>query len=197
MRARRNTRGLAHLLEFATALEESHLMQHVLERDHLVRRMTAVFRLGAQAIHPTDDTLVELAIDTHGIENLRSTLHQPGQDLVDIADRKSIVGAIVPPRARGSRTSPIPGFALRITLAQEQQIFALRPTRHQHRHRLGLGKAREVMKVAVLSVGMLDVVVAPLHGRCGNDRDRVATHRLHQLPTAPRKFVSTDGRWRR
>ena len=54
---------------------------------------------------------------------------------------------------------------------------------HQHRHSLGLGKVREVIKVAVRPVREKNVAVARAQWRGGDD-GHTATHVLHQVAAA-------------
>ena len=129
VRPRRDARGLAHGVDFGAALEQAHVVQHVVERDDFLRRVPAIARLGAQAIHPADHALVELRVRAHRVEHLGAVLEQPRQDLVDVGDRKRVVGAEVAHRAPGTGASAIPGLARRIAIAHEQDVFALRAVR--------------------------------------------------------------------
>ena len=65
---------------------------------------------------------------------------------------------------------------------------------NQHGHRLGLGETGQIEEVAVLPVGVLDVVVAHAHRCGGNDGDGIAAHQLHQLAAAAGEFVTSE--WR-
>ena len=86
-----DTRGLAHGVDLRSALEQAHVVQHMVERDHLLRRMPAIARLGPQTIHPADHALVELGMRAHRVEHLGAVLDESGQDLVEVGDRKSVV----------------------------------------------------------------------------------------------------------
>ena len=119
---------------------------------------------------------------------------QPGQDLVDVGDRKGVVGAVVARGALGPGAPAVPGLARRIAIAHEQDVFALRTARHQHRDGLGLVETGEIEEVAVGPVGVFDVVVAHAHGRGGHDGDRIAAHLLQQRAAAPLEFLASDGR---
>src|SRR5690606_41932457 len=66
-----------------------------------------------------------LRVQTHRVVDARAVLHQAGKDVVDIADRKRIVGAVI---ARGSfRSCPpaVPCLAQWIAIAHEQDVFSL------------------------------------------------------------------------
>ena len=116
-------------------------MQHVIERHELLRRVAPVARLGAQPVHPADHALVEVRIDAHGVEHARAVLEQPGQDLVHVREREGIVRAVVALGAGGPGAPAIPGLALGVAFAHEQDVLRLRAPRHQHRHRLRLAEA--------------------------------------------------------
>ena len=60
----------------------------------------------------------------------------------------------------GSRTGAIPGFLFRVTFPAEQYVFAFGPAWRQNCHGFGLGKARQVVEIAILTIGIQDVPVA-------------------------------------
>ncbi len=183
----------AHQVELGARLEQAHVVQHVVQGHELRRRMAAIARLGAQAVHPADHALVELRVDAHGVVHARLVLEQAGEDLVQVGDREGIVGAVVAPRPGRSGAPAVPGLAQRVALAHEQDVLGLGPARHQHGHRLGFCEAGQVVEVAVLAVGVLDVVVAQAHRGGRQHGDGVTPHQLHQRPAAVRELVSCHG----
>ena len=66
-------------------LVEAHVVQRVIERHELLRRVAPVARLGAQPVDPADHALVKVRVDAHGVEHARAVLEQAGQDLVHVA----------------------------------------------------------------------------------------------------------------
>ena len=106
---------------------------------------------------------------------------------------KRVVGAEVARRAVGTGAPAVPGFARRIAIAHEENVFALRAARHQHRHRFGLRETGEIEEVAVGPVRVFDVVVAHAHGRGGHDGNRIAAHLLEQCAAAAFEFFAPDG----
>src|SRR6185312_6713648 len=73
--------------------------------------------------------------------------------------------------------------------------LGLLATGDQYGHRFRLTEPRQVMEVAVLAIGVLNVVIA-LPNRCrGQDRNGIAPHEAHQLPAPLREFLfrSYDG----
>src|SRR5690606_12966784 len=107
--------------------------------------------LRVQRVDPAEQTRVELSGADRVIDAL-AALEQPGQDLVDIAYRKCVVGAVVLDGACGTRASAFPHLLHRVALATEQDELALRPPGREHCDGLGLREARQVVKVAVLSI---------------------------------------------
>ena len=67
--------------------------------------------------------------------------------------------------------------------------------RHEHRNGLGLGKARQVIKVAVLAVAILNVTAARTYRRCGQNGDAARAHHTHQLLAPAFKFGAFHGQF--
>src|SRR5690554_7883012 len=106
MRRDGDARGPAHHADLGAALVEARLVQKVIERDQLARRMSAL-ALRVQRVDPAEQTRVELSGADRVIDAL-AALEQPGQDLVDVAYRKCVVGAVMLDGARGTRASAFP-----------------------------------------------------------------------------------------
>ncbi len=160
-------------------------MQEQLQRDELGGGVRALAYLGAQVVHPADQALVELGMVTHRVEDPVHLLEQAGQDVVDVADRERVVGAVLGDRAVLARAAPVPGLHRRVALAVEQHVFALLAAGDQHRDRLRFREPGQVTEIAVLPVRVMRVVVADPLRRGRYDRDGPGAHHLHQLaPTA-------------
>src|SRR5690606_11544097 len=132
----------------------------MLQGDELARRPGPAAGILAHVVDPADHPLIEIAVDAHGVIDLLPPLDQAWQDVVDVADGKGIVGAVNAycPLLAGSGT--VPDLARRVALAAELDVLPLAPARNQHQHGLRLGKAGEVVKIAVLTVGVKRVAVA-------------------------------------
>ncbi len=165
-------------------------MQHMVERHEFLRRMCASARLGAQRIHPADHALVEIVVLAHRVVHARAGFEESRQDVVEVADREGVIGAVVAPQAFGSGAPPVPELARRVALPCEHDEFALRPARDQHRDRFRFAKAREVVKIAVLAEVVEHVVVARALGGRGQDRNRIAPHQPHQLAATAGEFLA-------
>jgi hypothetical protein len=95
--------------------------------------------LRAHAVDPADQLLVELGVAPEVVvDTLAAVLDQAGQDLVDVGDGIGVVHAELRDRALRSGARAVPGFALGVALAAEQQGFAVLAARHQGQHRIGL-----------------------------------------------------------
>ncbi|MCI1711106.1 MAG: hypothetical protein LKM39_12930 [Chiayiivirga sp.] len=67
----------------------------------------------------------------------------------------------------------VPGFALGIALAAEQQGLAVLAARHQHQHRVGFGKPHRYQKSLSCRYGIVGVVAAHALRRGRQHQDRV------------------------
>ena len=165
-------------------------MQDVVERHHLLRRMTTVARLRAQPLQPADDALVELRVAAHRVIDLFVILEQARQDFIDVGDRKGIPGAVLLDGARRTCAPPVPGLAQRVPVPHEEHVLRVLAAGDEHRDRLRLAESGQIEEVAVLPVGVLDVVVAVPHRRRGHDRDAVLAHDAHELAPAARELLA-------
>ncbi|MCY1269762.1 hypothetical protein D9M70_182700 [compost metagenome] len=155
-------------------------MQQVVEGDELVRRLGALARLGTDHVDPLHQVLVELGVGADGVIDAVAPLDQAGKDVVDVADGEGVICAVFADGAVLAGAQAVPELTFRITLAAEQHVLAMLAAGDQHQHRFRLGKAAEVLEVAVLAVDVLDVAVADMHGRGGQDGNAVGFHLRHQ-----------------
>ena len=132
-------------------------------------------------------------VHAHRVVTRVAALEQARQDVVDVADRERIVGAVVAHGAIRSGATAIPGLAGRVAIAHEQDVFAVRASRNQHGHRFRFVETGQVMEIAVGPVVVMDVAVALPLGRGGKDGDGALAHELHQLVAAARVFVFAQG----
>jgi hypothetical protein len=192
VRADRDLRRPPHHSRLGPTLVETHVVQRVIERDEFLWTVDAVLGLPLQRVHPADHALVELRMRTHRVVDAFAPLDQPGQDVVDVADRKRVVGAVVAHRAFGACATSVPGFARRVAIPHEEDVLGLLASGNQHRHSLGLVETRQVVEVAVGAIVVVDVAVALLLGRGRQDRDGALAHGLHQVPAAAGVLVFTQ-----
>src|SRR5690606_6880370 len=107
-------------------------------------------------------------------------LEQARQDVVDVGDRKRVVGAVVGDRPLGSGARSVPQLALGIALAAEEQELALRPARREHGDGLGLLETGQVIEVAVRTIVEQRVAAAYALGRGNDDGDALRADDVHE-----------------
>ena len=66
------------------------------------------------------------------------------------------------------------------------------PARNQDDHGRRLGKAAQVLEIAVLAVNMFDIAIANGHRRSGQDRNAVGLHLRHECLAATCVFRFRD-----
>ena len=175
-----NLRGMLHHLHFVTRLVQTHVVQQVIERDELAGRLRALARLGANGLDPLHQPMIEGFVGADGVVDTVAAFDQPGEDVVDVADGKGIVGTVFTYRAVLPGTQAIPQLAFGVAFAAEQHVFAMLTPGNQRDHRLRFGEAGQILKVAILAVDMLDIAVADIHRRRRQNGDAVGFHLLHQ-----------------
>ena len=159
-----------------------------------MRRAGALTRMSPQPVDPADHVRVEVRVCPHGVIDLGPRFHEAGQDFIDVRNREGVIRAVALDGTVGSRPRPVPGLAQGVVLARKQQVFALRTAGHQHRDRIRLRKSAQVVKMAVLPVGVFDIAVAVSHRRRRQDGNGVLAYDAHEFPPAPRELFAIHGR---
>ncbi len=113
---------------------------------------------------------------------------QARQDVVNVADGKGVVGAITLDRALLAGAPAGPGLRHRVTLAAEQDELGPAAPGRQYGDGLGFRKPAEVVKVAVLTIGILGVAVTQPRRGGGQDGDGALTHHTHEMTAAAREL---------
>ncbi len=173
-----------------TALIQPHVVQYMPQRNKLLRSARALACLHPQPIDPVGHMRIEIRMRTHGVKYLRALFHQSRQYFIDVRDRKRIVRTVALDRAVGTCSGTIPGLAHGVVFAHEQQILRVGTPGYQHRHGIRLRKSAQVVKMAVLTVGILDVAVAMAHGGRREYGNRVLADHAHELAPPPREFLA-------
>ena len=187
-------RRLRHHADLRLALEQTHLVDEVIEHDELAGAAAGA-PAAADLRDPSEHALVELLEVSHRVVDPGRVFDQPRQDLVDVFDGKRIVGAVALAHPFQSEPGAVPLLRLGVTLPAEQHELALIAPGREDRHRLGFGEPGEIVEVAVGPERKLDVSIARLHRRRGHDGDAPLLHHLHQSPPAFREFSSIHGEW--
>ncbi len=169
-------------------------MQHVIERDDLLREIASIPRLRTQSVDPTDDPLVEIRIDPHRIEHFGVIFEEPWKDLIDVSNWERIIRTVIASRTFRSRTTSVPSLTLRIAVTYKENVFRRLATGNEHGYGLRLAETGQVVKVTVLTISVFHIVIAVPNRRGGDDGNGVAPHRAHELAAAACELVSRHRR---
>ena len=123
MRADRDLRGAAQARLFGAALVEPHVIEQMGKRGEFLIDPSGLPRVHAQSIDPAENARIEFVVHAHRIENVRTILHETREDLVDIGDRKRVLGFVSIDRPIGACARAIPEFPQLVALAHEQQVL--------------------------------------------------------------------------
>ena len=175
MRAGGDLARAAHEADFAAALEQAHVVQHVIERHELLRRMHAAARLRAQRVDPADHALIELLVQAHGVEHARATSRaaRAGSRRYRRSEKHRRRRSARPRRPARRACRP----RSRARGCARARTAHIRPASRpgiSTATASGSLKAGQVIEVAVLAVVVLDVVVALAHRGRRHDGDGVA-----------------------
>src|SRR6056297_1221178 len=171
-------------------------MQEIFKGNHFARPLLVAAKL-AQSLPPANDALVEFGILADRLIDPRDTLHQAGQDIVQIVDGKGVIHAELRACAIQSQAWAIPALALGIARSAEQELLTCFPTGYQCEHRIGFLEAGQVEEVTVLTVGVETVAIAQ-PWPCGPDQDqRVFPGLGHQSAPPLGVLLSLDHEWLR
>ncbi len=181
-----------HDLLLAGALVQTHVVQQVIQRDKLLRRLRAQARLAANQVDPVGQPAIKFGVGTHGVIDALAAFNQPGQNIVDITDGERVIGAVLDDRALLPGTIAVPQFALLVLLAAEQHIFAVLAAGNQNSHGLRLREAGEILKIAVLAVVVLDITVTDKHLGRRQHGNAVGFHLVHQRLATAGIFLLAD-----
>ena len=168
-------------------------MQQVIQRDKFLWRTHAGTCLCLQTIHPADDPLIKIGIQTHRVVHAGAVLHQARQDLVNVIDGKSIISREIPYCTLWPRAPAIPGFTQGITLTHEHDEFSLRTSRNQHGNRLRFVKTSQVLKIAVRAEVIMHIIIALLLQRSRQDGNAALANHFQQLLATTLVFIKAHG----
>ena len=188
MRRDGNLRRLFHQCNFGAAFVQPHVMQQMIERNVFIRHMRARARFSLDLVDPTHQFLVELGVTAHEMKHLLTAFQHARQDVIDIVDGKGIVCAKMLDRALLTGAATMPGFLFGIIFAAKQNGFAMLAAGNQHQHSLWLTETGEVQKIAILAERVIDIAIAGLLLRRGQNGDATLANHFHQLVAATFEF---------
>jgi hypothetical protein len=162
----------------AALLRKPHLVQDRLDGHEGLGRVGTGAGIGPHPIDPAHDAGIERRVDPNRKVQTSTPVDQGRHDLVEIAQRKRLVGPEIGRRALHADPRAIPLLTLGIARPTEDHEIALVPPRSKDGEGVGLGEARQIHEVAVLTERIVDVAIA--HGLAGgrNDGDAVGADRL-------------------
>ena len=179
-----------HRRDLLAALVEAQVVEEVIQRDELVRRVGPGAAVRPEPRYPAHQALIEIRVGAQRVVDAVAGPQDPGQQLLDRADRDRrhpppySVTAFAGPARVPSQVS----FS-RSRSRQNSRYSPFRPARRQYRHGVGLGETGQVVEVAVLAVGVQDVPVTQPGLGCRQDGHRALAHHAHQLPAPAEEFV--------
>ncbi len=183
-----NPGGLPHHGQFRGAFAQAHIVQHMLQRNEFHRGAHPGAGLGAHLIEPVHNPAVERGVIAHRVIDPLAVFQQFRQALVDLADGLGVIGTVALHCALGTGTATVPGFHGGIALPAEQTEFLLMP-RRQHGDGFGFRETGQIIEIAILAIGIMDVAIARRFRGSGDQGDGARTHTPHQHLAAPGEFV--------
>ena len=188
MRRDGDLRGAAHRADLGAALEQTQIVQQVIEADELVGRMVSLAPALTQRRDPGEQPLIEIRVGADRVVDAFALLDDAGQDFVDVGDRKRVIGAERSDCAFGPGAGPVPDCARRVALTTEQDELAVGTTGHEDRNRVRFAKPGQIQEVAVLTEKVLAVAIPHARRRRGQDGNSALAHHPHQLAPALGEF---------
>ena len=194
MGTRADLGGLFHHFDFSRGLVQTQVVQQVFKGYKFIGWRRTLTGLGADHVDPLHQLPVKLMVSTHGGIDAITPLDQTRQDVVDIANREGVIRTVLADGTVLPGAQTVPQLAQRIALTAEQHVLAMFTPWNQGDHRLRLGKAGEVLEVAVLTVDVLDIAVADVHRRRRQNGDAIGFHLRHQrlAPTGVFRLGDAD-----
>ena len=168
VRASRDLRGAAHDIQFVRILDQPHVVEHGAHVGNRGGRGHTIAHLGTHRVKPTQHPRIPRLVAAEVTTQLRLIGQQIRHARIELAYRMAFVEAEY--LARLLRTVPksIPDFALDILVAAKQHTLRL-VSRDYHQHGLGLDKTGQIIKIAVVAVGIMRIAVARAFWRRRDD----------------------------
>ena len=180
----------AHGRNLGTALVEAHVVQQMIERYELLRRVHAPRHSRPQRIDPAGNARVEVCVHAHCVVNACARLDDARQDVVDIVDRESVIRTVMIDRTLGPHPRAVPALLFAVPLAAEQQELAGGAPGHERGNCLRLRKTGEVIEIAVLPIAVFDIARSGADRCRGENGDAVHADHAHQLLAPAEEFLA-------
>jgi hypothetical protein len=179
--ARRDRRRAAHQRALVLVLDEAHRVKRLAHVDDFPGRRNPGAGTVADLVQHAGDLAVPCLEQAQRRVQRRPVRRQVGQDPVQLRNRVRLVEAEDLARRIGAVAKAVPDLALLVLLPAEQQLpVAVRPGDQRH-DGIGLGKAGQIIEIAVVPVRKLGVAVARDLGRRGHQGEAASALRAHLL----------------
>ena len=173
--------GAAHDVQLMRVLDEAHLVEQGAHIALLRWAQRSVTHAGAHGVEPALHPRRQARVRGEGVPDAAAVFQQAGQ--LGIQHRRGL-RSIHPQRfgrGGGAQAVAVPDFALQILgLAKQRAV----PLGREHQHCTRLGKAGQVVEVAVVPVDEVRVAVARAFRRGGDDGDAASTQHRSEAGTA-------------
>ena len=181
MSLRRDGRRLSHDLQLRLALAQSHLVKVRRRIDDGLRSAHTSSRAPAEEVQTVEDLRIRVSVLCQSVVQPLHVANVVGELASELLDGERSIGAEILHCAFHASPRPVPDLPFGLPRPHEEDHFVLLMLIGQYQQALRLAEPREVIEVAILSVGMLDVVVAQREGRGWKHRRAVSDGAL-QIP---------------
>ena len=164
-------RGAAHGGLLKRVFDQAHLVERLAQIALRGRAKRAIAHPVAQRLQPAVDARLQPLVGGKRIPDGVAAVHQERHAGVQLVNRIGLVHPQRGGRCLRPQANAVPGLALQVLGQAKQHRLAAAGNHHPG---TGLGKAAEVMKIAVKAVQKVRVPVALLFRRGGNERDAMA-----------------------
>ena len=180
VRLRRDRGRLPHRVELGRALAKPHLVQVDGRVDDRFGRGDASAAAASEGVQTLEQLGIGLVVLGEPIVKALHVSEVVGEAFFELLDGEGRVGSERFDCTFDTRTGTVPNLALALLRPNEEDGFVLVVLVRQQQHALRLVEAGEVVEIAVLPVGVLDVVVADGEG-CRGEKSHAVTHGFEKL----------------
>src|SRR5690554_3924852 len=178
--------SLAHHVKLGIRLEQTQLVQQIVQKYQLFRRLSPLAGAAANLVEPAANAPIQRLIAAQGVIKSARTIEQLGYALLKFGQSKRLIGAEITDTALGPGAVTGPDLQLRVARRAEQYKFAFGTAGNQQHQGIGLVEAGQVIEVTVLTKAVLGITVARFQVGGGYQRHTVSGQLLQQATAAPR-----------
>ncbi len=176
--SRRDVRGVADQGQLGVALDQASLVEQRGDIGEGLGRASPAAHAGRQATAQLVGQGEGLGVGQRQVERT-AAIEQRLETRVAHGILEGLVDPMLADGPLGAETDAGPGLLGRVAVLAEQHARAFLTARQQDQQGIGLGKAGQVVKVAVLAEGEFAVARPADQGRAGQQHGAVGRQRLH------------------